>query len=217
MSPLEKVDEVLATAEPVLDPECELSQRLFLRRDKVDMSVYDESLGGGPEESLGARFLVSRDYVGEVTGATINAASAFVFFRDACRDMGPGDDPRDTFVPGYSLAGYTELDGTLTDDDLPDEKSNATVGIDGQAEVQGGFFDYQLLTAGAYFKTDFRGEAAAVGAEATWQLLDLDLHLGITRRGDPWLEWYLTPILRADVLTVREGGRTGLSDDTDYA
>ncbi|TIU89779.1 MAG: hypothetical protein E5V74_03115 [Mesorhizobium sp.] len=206
------IDAAIEVGEKDLEPECSVKQRLFLRRDKVDMSLYDNTLGA--EQSKGASIRVNHDYVLGQTTATIDAATAVVLFRNACPDPGTQDITKG-FVAGYSLAAYSDLAGEFGTGNR-DLKSNAEIGLDGQLQIQGGPFRYTYVTAGAYYLTDFHGEASGYGFQATVQPYDERYHLGITRKDNPYLSWYVTPILRIDSVQVNDGGFTGLADDTQY-
>lgn len=209
---LTSIDEALDTATAQLDPECELKDRFFIRRDKIDMSIYNKKLG--VKEKAGASFVLDRDFVDNVTSATIDAAAAFVLFRNTCRDFGPGDDLDDAFASGFSLATYADLAGNIGFDEP--SRGNAQFGLDGQLELQGGLFRYQYLTAGVYVLSDFDGNGFAYGGEFTWEPVDERLHMGTTRRGNPWLEWYWSPIFRVDGLRTVDAGSFNLDPESNY-
>lgn len=205
-------DGIDAAIEKDLEPECSAKQKLFLRRDKVDMSLYDNTLGA--EQAKGASIQVDHDYIAGQTTATIDAATAIVLFRNACPDPG-AQDIAEGFLAGYSLAAYSDLAGEFGTGNR-DLESNAEIGLDAQLQLQGGLLRYTYVTAGAYYLTDFHGEASGYGFQATVQPYDERYHLGITRKDNPYISWYVTPILRVDSVQVNDGGFTGLADNTRY-
>lgn len=202
----EKLDAAIAETRKLLDTNCDFGERAFLRRDKIDMSIYNKKLGVA--EKKGASALIKDDHVTDETVAQINAAAAYVLYRNTCPDFPEGHDVEDAFASGWSLAAFADFNGNLSSAGPSKEKNYARFGLDGQLELQGGLFNYQYLTVGPYVQTDFRGDGLAYGFEASWQPVQIDYHLSVAR-ADPYLEWYWTPILRADLLTVEEQGSMG--------
>lgn len=210
---MDDIDADLAEIGAQAKNDCDLKQRFFLRRDKIDMSIYNKKLG--LLEKKGATVSYSDDLVTDSSVVAIDAATAFVLFRNACNLLGDDDNPENSFPTGWSLAAFSDFDGKIRSGDA-DAVSTARFGLDGQLELQGGLFRYQYLTAGLYAQTDFEGEGLAYGFEASWQPLDERIHLGIAR-ANPWLEWYVDTIVRADIMRVADAGVMGLTGDTSYA
>jgi hypothetical protein len=159
---------------------CARQQGFYLRRDKLDISIYNQSIDASAAE--GAAISYTGDREAGTDTADIHAVGAWVFARNPCAPS-YGDPPIGRpYASGYAFAAFVLGDGTLTAD-RTDEKSALKPGLDAQVEIANGpIFDLQALTATTYYQTDFRGEAQAYGFSATWQPYQLDWYLGGTYR-----------------------------------
>ncbi len=195
---------------------CDDGQGFYLRRDRLDISVYNNSIDKSGAKGASITYTSNQETDAEV--AEVHGTASYVFARDPCAERPAGIAPSDAFVSGYAMALWTSLDGTLSDDRAK-EKSAAKLGIDAQAEVFGGpLLDLQYLTLSPYFQTDFRGEASAYGISASWQPFLLDAKLGGSyRQVSPWFDFFWQLTGEADVLHVSEAGLTSLKEDADYA
>lgn len=209
---MDEVDDQIAEIAKQSKSDCDLKNRLFLRKNKLDMSIYNKTVGVKLAEKAGASISFSSDTVADERVLSIDAASAYVLLRDC--DARRGANPEDSFPTGWSLALFSDLSGTTNSNDS-DAKSTARFGVDGQLEIQGGLVRYQYFTVGPYVQTDFKGDGSAYGLDASWQPLDDRLHLGIAPAA-PWLEWYVDAVVRADLMRVNDAGVMGLTDDTSY-
>lgn len=208
-----KLDKDMAEERELRKEDCTLDDRLFIRRDKVDMSIYNNKVGVA--EKKGASFSIKGDLDSDSSVAEIDAAAAWVIARSTCIDFDSDDRVEQAHVSGWSLAAYADLDGNIQSSNRASEKSVARFGLDGQLELQGGLFRYQYATLGPYVQTDFRGDELAYGAEASWQPLDERIKMGITA-ADPNIEWYWTPIVRMDAFVVESPGSSALEANTTY-
>ena len=194
---------------------CARQQGFYLRRDKLDISIYNQSIDASAAE--GAAISYTGDREAGTDTADIHAVGAWVFARNPCAPS-YGDPPIGRpYVSGYAFAAFVLGDGTLTAD-RTDEKSALKPGLDAQVEIANGpIFDLQALTATPYYQTDFRGEAQAYGFSATWQPYQLDWYLGGTYRQFSRLFNFFYQIeAEANGLRVNDPGLTGLTADTDY-
>jgi hypothetical protein len=193
---------------------CAKQQGFYLRRDKLDISVYNDSLDSSKAEGAAISFTGDRE--NDTDTAEIHALAAWVFARNPCSPYGDPPIGR-PYVSGYAFAFSVLGDGTLTAD-RTDEKSALKPGLDAQIEIANGpIFDLQYLTATPYYQTDFRGEAQAYGFSASWQPYQLTWRLG--GRYAPFsrpFDFFYQVKLEADGLRVNTPGLTDLTADTDY-
>ena len=204
----------LAEEEETKTSGCESGQGLYLRRDKIDVSIYNESIDASAAE--GATITYTNNSEDESRTAEIQAFGAWVFARNPCVKRPLGRPITRPFVSGYAFATSVLADGTLTDD-RKTEKSSLKPGLDAQIEIASGLFDLQALTVTPYYQTDFRGEAQAYGAEASWQPYKLDWRLGGSyRQFSSWFDFFYQ--LKAEMigLRVNDAGLTDLKPDSDY-
>ena len=196
------------------DDACARQQGFYLRRDKLDISIYNASIDAAAAE--GAAISYTGDRENDTETAEIQALAAWVFARNPCSPVGDAPIGR-PYVSGYAFALSVLGDGTLTAD-RTDEKSVLKPGLDAQIEIANGpIFDLQYLTATPYYQTDFRGEAQAYGFSASWQPYQLDWRLGgrYTPFSRPF-DFFYQLKLEADGLRVNNPGLTDLTADTDY-
>jgi hypothetical protein len=205
---------VLDSAAAATTDACTREQGFYLRRDKLDISIYNQSIDASAAE--GAAISYTGDRENDTETAEIHALAAWVFARNPCA---PGGEPPigRAYISGYAFAASVLGDGTLTAD-RTDEKSALKPGLDAQIEIANGpIFDLQALTATPYYQTDFRGEAQAYGFSASWQPYQLDWRLGGSYR--PFsraFDFFYQLKAEADGLRVNNPGLTDLTADTDY-
>jgi len=193
---------------------CAGQQGFYLRRDPLDISIYNQSIDA--EAAEGAAISYKGDREAGTETAEVQAMAAWVFARDPC--LPHGDPPVGRpYLSGYAFAVSVLGDGTLNAD-RASEKSALKPGLDAQIEIaQGPIFPLQALTATPYYLTDFRGEAEAYGFSASWQPFNLDLRLGGNyRRFSRAFDFYYQLKMEADGLRVNNPGLTSLTADTDY-
>ena len=193
---------------------CARQQGFYLRRNKLDISIYNASIDASAAE--GAAISYTGDRENDTDTAEVHAVAAWVFARNPCSPVGEPPIGR-PYVSGYAFAASVLGDGTLTAD-RTDEKSALKPGLDAQIEIANWpLFPLQALTATPYYQTDFRGEAQAYGFSASWQPYNLDWRLGgnYSRFSRPF-DFFYQVKLEADGLRVNNPGLTSLAADTDY-
>jgi hypothetical protein len=193
---------------------CARQQGFYLRRDKLDISIYNQSIDASAAE--GAAISYTGDRENDTDTAEIHALGAWVFARNPCAPIGEPPIGR-PYISGYAFAASVLGDGTLTADQT-DEKSVLKPGMDAQIEFANGpIFDLQALTATPYYLTDFRGEAQGYGFSATWQPYQLDWFLGGSyHQFSSAFDFFYLLKAEADGLRVDNSGLTGLAANTDY-
>ena len=193
---------------------CESGQGLYLRRDKMDVSIYNESIDESAAE--GATISYTNNSDTDIDTAEIQALGAWVFARNPCVRRPVGLGVTRPFLSGYAFAFSVLADGNLTDDRTT-EKSALKPGLDAQIEIASGPLDLQALTVSPYYQTDFRGEAQAYGVAASWEPYRLDWRLGGSyRQFSPVFDFFYQ--LKAEMVGLRvdDAGLTDLQPDTDY-
>jgi hypothetical protein len=193
---------------------CESGQGLYLRRDKLDVSIYNQSIDESAAE--GATISYTNNSEDDTDTAEIQALAAWVFARNPCVQRPVGLGVTRPFVSAYAFALSVLADGNLTND-RKTEKSALKPGLDAQIEIASGPLDLQALTVSPYYQTDFRGEAQAYGVEASWEPYKLDWRLGGSyRQFSPLFDFFYQ--LKAEMvgLRVNDAGLTDLKPDTDY-
>ncbi len=199
---------VLDSAAAATVDACARQEGFYLRRDKLDISIYNQSIDASAAE--GAAISYTGDRENDTETAEIHALAAWVFARNPCSPVGEPPIGR-PYVSGYAFAASVLGDGTLTADKT-DEKSALKPGLDAQIEIANGpIFDLQALTATPYYQTDFRGEAQAYGFSASWQPYQLDWRLGGSYR--PFsraFDFFYQLKAEADGLTGQQPGSHGL-------
>jgi hypothetical protein len=195
---------------------CDDGQGLYIRRDRMDISVYNNSLDKSGAKGASITYTDNRLTDSEI--AEIHGAASYVIARDPCAKRPQDAAVSDRYLSGYATALWTSLDGTLSDNRAK-EKSAAKIGFDAQAEFAGGpLFNLQYLTLSPYYQSDFRGEASAYGATASWQPFLLDARLGGSyQQLSPWFDFFWQLTGEADVLHVSDVGLTSLKAGADYA
>jgi hypothetical protein len=203
-----------ASAAPANVDACAPQQGFYLRRDKLDISVYNNSIDASAAE--GAAISYTGDRENGTDTAEIRALAAWVFARNPCSPIGEPPIGR-PYVSGYAFAASVLGDGTLTAD-RTGEKSALTPGLDAQIEIANWpLFPLQYLTATPYYQTDFRGEAQAYGFSASWQPYNLRWRLGGgVGRVSRLFDFFYQVKLEANGLRVNNPGLTNLTADTDY-
>jgi len=188
---------------------CARQQGFYLRRNKLDISIYNASIDASAAE--GAAISYTGDRENDTDTAEVHAIAAWVFARNPCSPIGEPPIGR-PYVSGYAFAASVLGDGTLTAD-RTDEKSALKPGLDAQIEIANWpLFPLQALTATPHYQTDFRGEAQAYGFSASWQPYNLDWRLGgnYFRFSRPF-DFFYQVKLEADGLRVNNPGLTSLS------
>jgi hypothetical protein len=204
----------LAEQEPVQTTSCDRGQGFYLRRNKLDVSIYNASIDDSAAE--GAAISFTDDFEADTETAEIDAMGAWVFARNPCRSRPPGVGTFQPYISGYAFALSVSADGNLTGD-IAKEKSALKPSLDAQIEIFSGLFDLQALTASPFYLTDFRGEAKAYGVDASWEPYRLDWYLGGSyRQISPWFTFFYQLKAEMSALRVEEAGLTGLKPDTDY-
>ena len=194
---------------------CERAQGFYLRRDALDISIYNNSISDS--SAKGAAISYTDDQQGGTQTAEVHALAALVFARNPCPSSPGSSRPGQPYISGYAFATSVAADGTLTAD-RTGEKSVLKPGLDAQIEIANApLFDLQYLTATPYYQTDFRGEAQAYGLSASWQPFNLDWRLGGEyRQFSPLFDFFYQLKAEAIGLRVNNPGLTDLQADTDY-
>jgi len=157
------------------------------------------------------------DRVGGVQTADIHAVVSYAIDHH-CGERPEGYGTFDAFVSRTTFAPFALANGTLSND-RSTEKSALQFGFDSRATVYSGpLFNYQIFTLSPYYQTDFRGEASAYGASASWEPYKLDWRLGgNVYPATPWLDYYWQLKAEVDSLHVNKAGLTDFTNGTDYA
>ncbi len=195
---------------------CKSGQGLYIRRDRADISVYNNSID--KSAAKGASLSYTNDRLSGSEVAEIHGTASYVAARDPCVERPAGTSISEPFVSGYALAGWVSADGTFSSN-RSTEKSALKFGVDAQAEVfSGAIFDAQYFTLSPYYQTDFRGDASAYGMTASWEPFLLSWKLGGSyQQVSPWFDFFWQLKAESDVLHVAEVGLTSLRPGADYA
>lgn len=118
------------TAAAMTTNACDRQQGFYLRRDKRDISIYNQSIDASAAE--GAAISYTGDRENDTETAEIHALAAWVFARNPCAPIGEPPIGR-PYISGYAFAASVLGDGTLTADQT-DEKSVLKPGMDAQIE-----------------------------------------------------------------------------------
>jgi hypothetical protein len=110
---------------------CARQQGFYLRRNKLDISIYNASIDASAAE--GAAISYTGDRENDTDTAEVHAVAAWVFARNPCSPIGEPPIGR-PYVSGYAFAASVLGDGTLTAD-RTDEKSALKPGLDAQIEI----------------------------------------------------------------------------------
>jgi hypothetical protein len=193
---------------------CDSGQGFYLRRDKLDVSIYNRSLDD--KIAKGAAISFTENFESDTDTAEVHALAAYVFARSPCRERPAGVDVGKPFVSGYVFAASVAADGNLTDDRAM-EKSALKPTIDAQVEIASGPFDLQAFTFSPFYQTDFRGEAEAYGMQASWEPYKLDWRLGGSyQQFSPLFDFFYQLKAEMIALRVNDPGLTDLKADSDY-
>ena len=120
-----------ASAAPANVDACAPQQGFYLRRDKLDISVYNNTIDAAAAE--GAAISYTGDRENDTDTAEVHALAAWVFARNPCSPIGEPPIGR-PYISGYAFAASVLGDGTLTAE-RTDEKSALTPGLDAQIEM----------------------------------------------------------------------------------
>jgi hypothetical protein len=191
---------------------CERLEGVYLRHDKLDMSIIRENI----KAAKGASISYTDNREDDTQTAEIQAVAAAVLARNPCVGRPAGLERGRPYVSGYSFAVSVEANGKLTNDRAT-EKSALKPGIDAQLEIdEGPLFD-QLFTVSPYYQTDFRGIAQAYGFSASWEPFNYTWRLGGSYRWfSPLIDFFYQLKAEAVGLRVNDAGLTDLTSDTDY-
>jgi hypothetical protein len=192
---------------------CDRTQTFYLRNERIDVSIYGESIEDSAAEGAAISF-TDNELDGSQTAAVQAFAAAVLV--NPCRERPAGVPINRAWVSGYALALSVGADGKLTDTKAK-EKSSLRPGLDAQIEIASGPFDLQALTFTPYYQTDFRGEAQAYGFAGSWEPYKLKWRLGGSyTRFASWFDFFYQLKAEAIGLRVEEAGLTDLENDTDY-
>ncbi len=219
--PERSVDDIAADIfnRPTLDQTvCEATlQRLFIRRDRMDISIYNADFGKDLAE--GGGFSASDDKAEDnLRSGRIDGVATYVVARDPCvRD--PDYRAGELAISGYAIAPWVLADGNLRQLD-DEEDSDLRAGLDAQIEVfSGPLFNLNYVTLAPYYQTDFSGDAEIYGFSASWTPVQVKWNLNARRKlhnSSPWISWFWQLEGEVDALSVEEAGLTGLTSGTDY-
>ena len=109
---------------------CARQQGFYLRRNKLDISIYNASIDASAAE--GAAISYTGDRENDTDTAEVHAVAAWVFARNPCSPIGEPPIGR-PYVSGYAFAASVLGDGTLTAD-RTDEKSALKPGLDAKSK-----------------------------------------------------------------------------------
>ena len=184
-----------------------------MRNDKLDIDTF----ANNKSDAKGAAVSYTDDRVGGVQTADIHAVVSYAIDHH-CGERPEGYGTFDAFVSQTTFAPFALANGTLSND-RSTEKSALQFGFDSRATVYSGpLFNYQIFTLSPYYQTDFRGEASAYGASASWEPYKLDWRLGgNVYPATPWLDYYWQLKAEVDSLHVNKAGLTDFTNGTDYA
>lgn len=201
--------------EPRKTNACDEQEKLYIRRDKADISIYAASIDKSAAKGASLSYAHNNDTGDDI--AEIVGTASFVVARDPCREAPEDSEPGEMILSAYALAPYISLDGKVST--AKQEKNNVRVGFDAQFEMfSGKIFNNQFLTLSPYYQTDFDLRGSAYGLVATWEPVLLDARLGgAIRQANSFYDFFWQLKLEADALRVEDAGNTNLKDDTEYA
>lgn len=205
--------EMLAEKTPPKPDPCGVQNGLYIRSDRVDMSVAKNSLSAAE----GASLSITNDRLTGTQTAEINGIVGYIR-RDPCVHRPERAGITDAYLSGYVFSPSVAAHGTLSSNPAK-EKSDLRIGLDAQFEIfSGAIFNSQYFTVSPYYQTDFRGIANAYGINATWDPYLLTIRLGgRPGRLSPYFDFFWTLQAEVDILHVEKAGLTDLTSGTDYA
>lgn len=203
-------------SKPVKESLCPGQRKVYVRRDRLDMSAYTGEVS--QKEAKGASLSLLDDDEGGLQSAEAHGVVSLIT-TSACRHRPEGLAIGEAFLASHNTAVWAQADGVRTDDDPDKDKSTVKLGADLQWGVfDGPWFDMQYVAVSPYYQTDFRGDAGAYGAQLSWQPVRLDSRLGGSYLpAADGFDYFWQTRLEADWLHVEDPGRTGLKAGTDYA
>jgi hypothetical protein len=190
-------------------------QRWFLRKNRLDISVYNDSFSASAAE--GASINATWDGIEDETSLNIQGILTYVLLRntDPTKDI----EGHSGYLAGYALAPWVEVNqvGNVTTDEFTQDK--LAFGLAGQLEYTGGpFFGNQVLTFKPYYQTDRDFEAEIYGGTATWEPYNTSLGIGLGERTILFhgLDYTLQVHADVDYMDVVNPGLTGLTAGTEF-
>lgn len=191
---------------PVAD-DCNPTQNLYIRRDRLDNNMYGIT---ALSAAKGASLSFSDDNVAKQRTGVIDGAITYVLARSPCRERPEGLGRFDPFTSAYAIAAWTEGHGNIRTA-RRGEASDVRAGFDLQAEVASGLFNLQTFAISPYYQTDFRGEARGYGITGSWEPYLYNINLGATLiRPSELLSWYWQAKAELDYKQIDEVGQTNL-------
>lgn len=197
-------------------PAEEKDQKLFLRSERVNASVYERRLGRSASD--GATIELRYDPAGDVSDISFSGALSYVL-RDIDPQNGEGYVPGQTYLSGYALMPFLEFDYRKKSDAKDAERSKLIGGLSAQAVLYDGpLFGTQVFQLNPSYQTDFNFDARIYSAQVAWQPYNVEIGLGsyvpVGFLSGIWLTWGVTA--DADYRYVDEAGLTNLVDGSEY-
>lgn len=159
----------------VQPPKNEKDQRLFLRGDRINASVYEKNLGKAASE--GAKVDISYDPGTGTSDVSLSGALSFVI-----RDIDPNNNtyvPGNSVISGYGVMPYLEFDWRKKSTATDPERSSLIGGVSVETVVYDGpLFGTQVIQLNPHYQTDFDFDARIYGAQASWQPYNVSIGLG---------------------------------------
>ena len=157
-------------------------QRLFLRKNRLDVSIYNKSIDSSAAEGANISFSVDNRLNQRSFG--LEGYLSYVLWRD--RFVKPPADigPRESYLSGYAVAPFLQFNRVITGGkNAPGETDKLTFGMDTQFEIfSGPLFGNQVLTFAPYLQTDTEGASRIYGGRATWEPYNTEWNIGLGER-----------------------------------
>lgn len=194
----------------------EAAQRLFLRKNRLNISVYNKSIDKSAAD--GAELSFSRNETSDNNQFQATGFTSYVLGRNTRVPRPKGNSPNDLFLSGYASAFWTEFDYLRSTGNPASERSKLIFGLDNQFEIFGGnLFGVQVINLSPSYQTDFDLDGRIYGAEASWQPYNTKIALG-SYQAIPNTPIGFTWLAQADTLYqyVDNAGKTNLDEGANY-
>ena len=203
----------IARASATDEARCNVDRRLRLRSGLNEFSLTAPNLDANALS--GADFSFSHDGVSGLESWTAKGALFWVL-GDPC--IGSKTKSDGTYLSRYGFAPFWDFEGSRIANVTQPSKLRAGAVAEFQV-ANAALFPIQVFRVAPYYRTDFYGEADVYGLNASWTPYNLKALLKGRINSDPQnsAEFFWEFHVVADVLSVQDGGRTGLISGQEHA
>jgi len=194
------------------------AQRLFLRKNRLEVSIYNQSIESKAAEGANVSFAVDNRLRQHSVG--LEGYLSYVLKRERFVKPPENIGPRDMYLSGYAIAPFFQFNRVITGGkNAPAETDKLTFGADTQFELfSGPIFGNQVVTFAPYLQTDTMSASRIFGGRATWEPYNTEWNVGLGERRPlfPGLEFTWQFHADLDYRFVDRPGNTGLKLHDDF-